>query len=811
MTVDRPQDVAIEEERDSLYGGDLLTLGDVTVAYPGEPRSALDGISLSLHQGESVLILGASGSGKSTLALLVAGLIPEVVEARVGGTVRRSSALQKPGRVGMVFQDPETQLAMLEVGDEVAFGLENLRVASAEMGPRIHGALRQRGLPIDLRIPHSTFSGGMKQRLALAAVWSMDPELLIADEPTANLDPLESRRVFEELARVARSGKTLIVIEHRFDPLLPFMDRVVLMEPDGRMHRTGPTSEVISEEWDWMKRSGILPPWRSRPGQGGGDRARTLTALSVHEADDLPLERRVAVSVREACLAYGGRKVWDHVNVSVPAGSFTAIVGPNGAGKTSLLMAMAGLVKPDGGQIEVLGRVLRDWPRRDLIKRLTFSFQNPEYQFIHERVADELAGRRVGDRVPEDVQSDLSELGLLDAAARSPFSLSQGQKRRLSVAAMLKDPHDLYLFDEPTFGQDPATQEALLEKLSACHRHGGTVILSTHDMDLVRTWATYVIVLAEGGVRYEGPTEDLFARPDLMRQAHLIDDLTPLDLDGDREPLETKPVAENGGGEGSSGGGGFMGERRSAHTTVSDVNPAVQLITAVIGVILAMGVRSIPQGLGLFLLVTGFMLGFARLTPLQIVKRMAPFLIFYVLYVWTLTAYAAVPPGTPTFDILWYRLSWPGFVQGLVLALRMLSAVGLGVYILSVIDITETVVSFCQNLGARPKFAYGLLAGLRYLPLFQTEWAILRRAHQLRGREGSPVLRPVVFALPLLSQAVRMAERAAIAMEARGFRGEAADNPKGRTYYRPVSLTWSDIAFGAQFDLAIAVLLWILR
>ncbi|MCL6632669.1 MAG: ATP-binding cassette domain-containing protein, partial [Alicyclobacillus herbarius] len=841
----------------------LVSLQGVSLTYPGADAPVLSDVDFHLNRGESVLFLGPSGSGKSTLALLVAGLVPGAVEAEVRGNVWRHPQLAEPGRVGMVFQDPETQLCMLEVGDEVAFGLENLSIPPAEMPGRVRKALRERGLDVPLAAPHLNFSGGMKQKLAMACAWVMEPQLLICDEPTANLDPLASRQVFQELARLHEHGQTLLIIEHRFDPLLPFMDKVVLMDASGRIHRSGPTLEVVSAEWGWMQEVGIVPVWKSppwkeapvsgiRPHTQGRTRAQEWTGTEeragapeptrMHERTD-EAHGNMAVTISSGRLAYDGRTVWDGLNVSIPEGSFTAIVGPNGSGKSSLLQAMLGMVKLTQGEVAVFGRRLRDWPRRKLLEEAAFCFQNPEYQFIFERVADELANRVVGEEIPDEVHGLLREFGLAGTERKSPFSLSQGQKRRLSVATMLRQPHRLYLLDEPTFGQDALTQAALMTRLAELHQSGATIVLTTHDLDLVRQWATQVIVLAEGGLLFSGRPEELFARPDLMQKAHLVDDLLPLQAeelgqgnaaveatrsDAVRVQSTTeysvrpKPMAEVLAGQSLTAAASppleneldapVRSHARRRTALAARINPAVQLLSLVVAVCLVMAIRSIPQGIGVFALVVALMMGLAGLRPTQVVKRMSPFLVFYILYVWTQAAYAQAPPGTPTLDILWYHLSWPGFLDGVVLALRMLSAVGLGVYVLSSVDITETFSAFCQNLRVPPKFSYGMLAGMRYLPLFQAEWTRLRQARQLRGREAKlAVVRPAVYALPLLSQAVRMAERSALAMEARGFHGEAARTAQGRTYYRQVSLRWWDVAYGMGLNAAILALIWVLQ
>ncbi|MCL6599382.1 MAG: ATP-binding cassette domain-containing protein [Alicyclobacillus macrosporangiidus] len=818
----------------------LLRLRGVDIAYE-DGRPAVRGIDFELHQGESVLFLGPSGCGKSTVAMLCAGLMPEAVEAKVTGEVVRHPSLEAPGAVGYVFQDPDAQFCMLRVDDEIAFGLENQGLDRAEMPDRIRGSLAQVGLAGQEPADHAVFSGGMKQKLAIACALAMHPRLLILDEPTANLDPLATRQVFTEIARLARAGQTLLVIEHKFDALLPWMDRVVLFDAAGRVHRAGPTAEVISEEWDWLVAEGVVAPWKARPvwlggspaeGPGGPSGAaqdsRTAEPAgargAIGDATNTEARRALepagapgaagpagsnlaepALSIRNGRLAYGGHLVWQDVSLEVPQGAFVAIVGPNGAGKSSLLQVMAGLQRLSGGEVRLLGREMRSWRPADRVRAVSFCFQNPEYQFIYERVADELANRPVGHEVPPETMRLLEAFGLDGCAEQSPFGLSQGQKRRLSVASMLREPHDVYLLDEPTFGQDARTQQAILDRLAALHREGRTVVITTHDLDLVRRYATHVAVVADGDLLYWGPPAELWQRPDVMARAHLVDDVRPLE-DGD---AAAGAVPQGGVVPAAVSGPATMAAEPRRKGLVYRLNPPWHLVTCVIAIAIGIFARTLPEAVAMFLWPLVLLFGAARLSPRQVVVRLSPFLIFYVLYVWTLTAYARVEPGTRTLDFLWMHLSYPGFIAGLVLAFRMLGAVCFGVLFVTATDVTDLVVGLSQTFRVPPKFAYGTLAGIRFMPLFQSEWTKLKQARQLRGKDARwRALRPVTYALPLLAQAIRMSERVAIAMEARGFRGAPADRPVGRTYYRVVPVRGLDFVYLAVVCGISIALLW---
>ncbi|MHB1682114.1 MAG: ATP-binding cassette domain-containing protein [Bacilli bacterium] len=869
---------------------------EVSIGYENAGRLAVSDATLDIVEGESVLLLGPSGCGKSTLAMLCANLIPRAVEAVVSGEVRRDPLLALPGRIGYVFQDADAQFCMLQVDDEIAFGLENLQCDRADMPPEISRGLREAGLAVGLTQSHAVFSGGMKQKLALASALAMDPSLLILDEPTANLDPRASRQVFDQIAALHRDRKTMIVIEHKFDLLLPHMDTVVLFDACGRIYKRGPTAAVMAQEWEWLVREGVIPPWKVPPrgdSWSGAEVAHSAlaasaTATTVEQTDGgVPGSRMTepgscmagsgsrmseagnAVEITDGGLSYGAATVWSDLQLALPKGSFTAIVGPNGAGKSSLLQVIAGLTPLAAGQACLLDRPVKTWKRRELAERVSYCFQNPEFQFIYERVGDELANRVVGADTPAEVSALLAEFGLAGYELHSPFALSQGQKRRLSVAAMLREEHEVYLLDEPTFGQDAHTQQMIMDRLAAVHNAGKTLVMTTHDMDLVRRFASHVAVLARGRLQFFGAPGDLFSNTDLLRQNHLLDDVeTELRSAAEADCLAGETAVENeastavsaaataglqeapataaapdthavalgthataagdkpGQGrapEGEAKSAGAMGALETLDVGALSasrmarpgaparrLNPPVLLVTTLAVTVAAIFAHTIAQGATMLAVPIFLMFVLAWLTPWQVLKRLSPFLVFYILYIWSLTAYAAVGPHTPTFQLLWMRLSFPGFLKGVVLALRMLAAVGFGVLFFSAADITDLIVGLCKNFHVPPKFAYGILAGVRVVPLFRSEWTKLKQARQLRGKDARfSFLRPITYALPLLSQAIRMSERVAIAMEARGFHGGPAEHAGERTFYRDVVIHWWDYAFGAGL-LTVTVILLIL-
>jgi energy-coupling factor transport system ATP-binding protein len=808
--------VVHEQALRSRWPESLLHFQRVTVQYEDANAPVLSDVSLELREGQSVLFLGPSGCGKSTLAMLCARLIPSSVEARVTGNLEYHPDLCRPGGIGYVFQDPDAQFCMVHVADEVAFGLENQRVKREEMPARIRRALTDVELDVDFSATHADFSGGMKQKLAIASALAMSPKLLILDEPTANLDPHSTRLVFEQLAALHRRGQTMIVIEHKFDPILPFMDMVVLFDRSGTIRRVGPTRDVLQQEWDWLVDVGVVPPWKVKPQWLGAEpdlpeseqlRQSALpkpvsvsSSVPAYSADSRGTNGEPVLKVSDAAIRYGTREVWSNVNFVVRKGAFVALIGPNGAGKSSLLQAMVGLQKLSAGDVEVHGRSLRDVAPADRQRILSFCFQNPEYQFIYQTVKDEIANRVTQGELPEELKQLLQSFGLAGLEEQSPFALSQGQKRRLSVAAMLREDHDIYLLDEPTFGQDARTQQAILDKLVELQQRGKTIVVTTHDMDLVRRYATDVLVLCDGGLAFAGRPEELFANRALLQRAHLLDDVADLDLSPGKPevPVQERDVSERD----------CWPPRPTTFT--GHLNPPLALVAVLLTVVVGVFARTLPETVTLFGWTVFLLWVVPKLTPWQVFKRLSPFLGFYVLYVWTFTAFSATPPGTKTFDFLWFHLSWYGLMQGVTLAFRMLSAVTLSILMVSSGDITRLIVGLCQTFRLTPKYAYGVLAGLRLGPLFRSEWTKLRQARQLRGRDARFVwLRPVMYALPLLTQAIRLSERVATAMEARGFVGDAAGRVDGRTYFRHVPVHWWDFAYLCALPGVALVLLWL--
>lgn len=540
----------------------LVEVRDLRVQYPRATEPALSRVSFSVARGETLLLLGPSGSGKSTIGLCLAGLIPTSVPARMEGEIlldgRDASQMsigERTAQIGMVFQDPEAQFCMLTVDDEVAFGLENLTVPREEMGGRIAGALAMVGLGGQRQKRVDRLSGGQKQRLALACALARRPGILFLDEPTANLDPA-ARRDFFQLLRALRRDQphlTTLIVEHALDDLIESVDRVLLLGRGGVVLGVdSPTAtfdrriEEIDEIGIWLPQvtalggalrlAGLEVPVLPLTVEGGIDEFRGLLVRQSAAApgnDDRKDERcfgnvPLAISARDLSFSYpGGPEVLHRVSLDVHANSFFALVGPNASGKTTLASHFADILRPSAGHVRISGDDITALTTADITDRVGYVFQNPEHQFVEQRVEDELSySLRLRGRPTEEIEAIvdrlLSSFGLAPHRSLNPFLLSQGQKRRLSVATMLAVGQAVLVLDEPTFGQDRRTAGALMERLCALHRDGVTILIITHDMQLVADYAQRVAVLVGGQVRFVGSASELFAEEVVLREACLI-------------------------------------------------------------------------------------------------------------------------------------------------------------------------------------------------------------------------------------------------------------------------------------------------
>ncbi|MEW5990616.1 MAG: ABC transporter ATP-binding protein [Chloroflexota bacterium] len=492
-------------------GGPLPLAADgVRFRYAGADRPALDGIDLRLDAGGVLLVVGPSGSGKSTLGKAVAGLVPRDVPGEWGGSLRvgglevaSAEPAEVAARVGILFQDPASQLVMDRAADDVAFGLENRAWPLEAMRRRVPEALGAVGLGGFGRRRGTRLSGGEQQRLALAGVEAPSPAVLVLDEPTANLDPAGADAVFRRIAELRSARRTTIVlVEHRADLAWPLADMILALDERGSPIALEPPARMASRHGRRLAGEGIWLPadWTApaRPADG---------APPGSAADGRPI-----VEVHHARFSYacGVEPAVRDVELEIGAGERVAIVGPNGSGKSTLLRLVGGLLRPSAGSIEVGGADPRRLPAPLLARLVGLVFQDPELGFLGETVAGEIG---LGlDQARASAAGELLErLGMpLEAfGERSPYRLSGGEQRRLSVATALARRPRVLLLDEPTFGQDRRGWEALASILDELVEEGTAVLAATHDARFAARVAGRRIQMADGWVvADDGPGAD---------------------------------------------------------------------------------------------------------------------------------------------------------------------------------------------------------------------------------------------------------------------------------------------------------------
>lgn len=550
----------------------IMEVRDFQFKYEEDEAPVLQNIHFKLHRGESLLLLGPSGCGKSTLAYCLNKLYPEAVDGRTEGQIliEGKDLNQFPAgeicrKIGIVFQDPESQFCMTTVEVEIAFGLENLAVPRNEMDVKIKEMLQKANLLDYRNHPIHHLSGGMKQQLALACVMSLNPDILILDEPTANLDPASARELVHKIATWKKERNlSLIVIEHRLDDWMELIDRTIVLDQEGKLLWTGNPKQIFAQQEQALTQQGIWMPavtqlalqWQKigifdpeHPavtenellhGITNVTRAQNILSerLNTGKTDVRNRSRKTSDSLKPILTVsqfnahYGKRQVLHNINLKVYAGELLAIAGPNGSGKTTLSQHLAGIgSKHTQGNITLLDKPLSEWKQSELRQHVGYVFQNPEHQFITDTVWDEVAFslRLRGaskKEMEEQVNRILSICRLEQLKHENPFRLSQGQKRRLSVATMLIDDQPLLLLDEPTFGQDAYTAAQLMQLMKQRVLENKTVIMITHDMELVRAYADRIVVLLDGEIHYEGQPTELWSHKELLQQARLLPPVT---------------------------------------------------------------------------------------------------------------------------------------------------------------------------------------------------------------------------------------------------------------------------------------------
>ncbi|MFI9804951.1 ABC transporter ATP-binding protein [Streptomyces sp. NPDC052301] len=530
----------------------MIRFEDVSVTYDGAAEPTVRGVGFEVPEGELVLLVGPSGVGKSTVLGAVSGLVPHFTGGTLSGRVTvagRDTRTHKPREladvVGTVGQDPLAHFVTDTVEDELAYGMESLGLAPEVMRRRVEETLDLLGLAGLRDRPIATLSGGQRQRVAIGSVLTPHPQVLVLDEPTSALDPAAAEEVLAVLQRLVHDlGTTVLMAEHRLERVVQYADRVVLLPAPGEPPVVGTPAEVMAvspvhppvvalgrlADWsplpltvrDARRRAA---PLRARleaaPRRRG--RAEPAPAQLRHPAPGNPGRRRFfrdrpapeAVATRTAdvqnlSVRRDGVQALRGITLTVPPGETIALMGRNGAGKSTLLGSLVGLVAPTSGTVHAGGAVPHRTPPRALLHRVGLVPQEPRDLLYADTVAAECAAAdRDADAAPGTCRSLVSRLlpGIADDT--HPRDLSEGQCLALALAVVLTARPPLLLLDEPTRGLDYAAKARLVAVLRELAAEGHAIVLATHDVELAAEIAHRVVLLAEGEVIADGPTEEI--------------------------------------------------------------------------------------------------------------------------------------------------------------------------------------------------------------------------------------------------------------------------------------------------------------
>ncbi|NBD34739.1 MAG: ATP-binding cassette domain-containing protein [Chloroflexi bacterium] len=535
----------------------IAVLNQVSYMYPRSKGLVLNEISMEIYKGEFLGLIGPTGAGKTTLCLTLNGIVPQFYGGRFFGhvTLAGLDTLEHPistmaQHVGAVFEDPETQLTATSVENEIAFALENLKVPRDEILRRIPGVLEAVRLEGTRdKHPHE-LSGGQKQRLAIAAALALQPDVLILDEPTSQLDPVGSEEVFATVRELNRElGVTILMASHSAEEMAEYADRVIMLS-HGELVASGAPDEIYSRI-DYLHDHYLRPPQVSETfyqmQQFGVEVSEMPVRLS--RGKELLQEMQAACTIEPELVAQlppppdpqgppllavedlhhtydDGTHALQGVSLDIREGEYVLIIGQNGAGKSTLVKHFLKLLEPTGGVVRVSGADTRTLSVSGLARRIGYVAQNPDNQIFNATVEDEVAFalKNLGhdeEEVEARVTESLDAMGLLAERDRHPLSLPKGDRARVVIAAILAMKPEIIIFDEPTTGQDYRGAKYILEISKNLHERGKTVIVITHHLYLMPEYAERVVVMGKGTILLDAPIRQAYHDIDLLRATYL--------------------------------------------------------------------------------------------------------------------------------------------------------------------------------------------------------------------------------------------------------------------------------------------------
>lgn len=526
----------------------MINLQAVTYHYPNADRPALDDVTLQISPGEFVLVAGHSGSGKSTLLRVINGLVPHFSGGRIAGSVLvANTAVVTAGpqalsrKVGFVNQNPENQALLERVEEEIAFPLEQAALPRDEMQVRVTAVMDLLELlPLRNRVL-STLSGGERQRVAIATALALQPQVLLLDEPTSQLDPDAAQEVLQALARLNDAlGLTVLIAEHRLERVIAYARRTILVE-EGRIVADGPTRALAANlpHPPPLVQVGSALGWQPLPLslEEAGQAAAVLPRPRGAAHPSPPAPRPAVLLVENLHYAYGREEALRGVDLEVGKGEIVVIMGRNGSGKSTLLRSIMGLLQPARGDVRLHGQSTRGVKTAVLAQKMGMLPQNPDDLLFADSVADELAVTLQNHGIEDSarVMPFLAQLGLDHLAGAYPRDLSSGQRQRVALGAVAVTAPDVILLDEPTRGLDGVFKEKMVELWREWVRQGTSLLVVTHDVELAAQVADRVLILAAGRVVAAGSPHQVLrgAPPFATTVAQLFPEeqwLTPADV-----------------------------------------------------------------------------------------------------------------------------------------------------------------------------------------------------------------------------------------------------------------------------------------
>lgn len=792
---------------------------------------AVRGLDLTIKAGQRVLLLGASGIGKSTILSGAAGLIGNdfvaknsaksqqttLVEDADGGVsegcvlvdgvpVRRAR-----GRVGLVLQDPDAQAIFQRLGDNVAFGPENMNVPRSEIWDRVRKSLKEVGLDgLQLHRSTSHLSGGQMQRLALAGALAMQPSVLLLDEPTANLDPDGTQQIVGAVRAVLDSTHaTMVLVEHHAEPWIDMIDRVVVLglENDEAANGKAANNETVHDDdiarvassrtvivadgtpdevfnrtdLDFEDLGIWLPERYKKNVKSSANESSVSNSSANAESSEKYYENcspaegygEVLLSTKDLAISHNSEPIARHINLEFKAGQITALVGANGAGKSTLSLTLAGLLPAVSGEVVASDALAQGtngtdpmkWKSPDLAKRISYVFQNPEHQFACGSVLDEvmLGPLRTGvsaDEARVKAQELLKRFRLARYAKANPYTLSGGEKRRLTVAASLAAAPRVLILDEPTFGQDRKTWLQIIRLIASLRSEGVSIIVVTHDRELVEVLGARLVELVPDVKAEAAEMSAAEVSASEVKSSEALSATT-----GATDISRIKVSAVNNRDE--------EAKLSSKSPLLAPINPVFRIFGAFAASIpLLFTLDCVSASVALLLEFVIF--ACIKLPPWRVIRLSWPVWVGAPTSALTVLLYGK-SGGNTWFQWWLMHATDRSAMLAVATSLRIL-AIGVPSIVMVIgLDATDLADAFSQVLHLPDRFVYGGLAGIRLFGVLQDDWAALTASRRSRGLGDEHRVRaffPQSFALLVLS--IRRSTTLATAMEARGFGGVGA-------------------------------------